>query len=134
MRPILLALALLTACAPEASTPDVAPTPRAVWVDAAHPLYHAQAAWGLPLPFAPTVAELPGEDTNAACDVFDAPAGVGAHACVRGETIYLRAELPAELKARALVHELGHVYAGPDHIEGAECPTPAPDGRRDASG
>ena len=120
---IALIALLLSACATE--TASSTETPAAVWLAPDHPLYEAQKAWGMPLPSVPEVVLDFGtrEQVGIACGhPGSSPTGC---TMLDGKTLLFAAgETPARL-AVSMLHEMGHLLAGPErgHIEDAEhCP------------
>lgn len=129
----LSALALVACDLPHPSNTYGRDTPAAeVWVGDAHPLAPAQRAWGLPLPAAYEVVEVPGvelEDPSLElCGPAESYAGGAVWGCAAGSQILLRAELTDAEKARTLVHEYGHALRGLDGVhlpESEACPADA---------
>lgn len=94
-----------------------------VWLDESSPLYEAQEAWGMPLPWAPEVVMDFGtrEDLGVYCGhPGSSPTGCG----LGHQVLFATGETPERLAVSKL-HEMGHILAGAErgHIEDAEhCP------------
>lgn len=119
-----IALAALAAvgCAGVSDAPTSTPV-NTVWLDESSPLYEAQQAWGMPLPFAPTVVLDAGTGPEVA-ELCGFPGGNAAACLMQGtETLLVAGDRPDRVES-ALRHELGHIYltgTGRVHIEDARC-------------
>lgn len=113
---VLLALSSAAACG------SYEPREADVWLPEDHPLAAAQAAWGMPLWAPVEVVELSRDDIGAACGV---PEQTPLGCLLSTEAIALRDGTTGERRAEVLLHELGHILGGGDHLDLPDCPTRA---------
>jgi len=128
VKALLVAAAILGLACGAPVEPNEAPAPApSVWLDESSPLFAAQQAWGMPLPWEPEVVLDFGtrEEIAVECGY------PGAHpsACTQpsmGRILFATGETPERLAA-AKEHELGHILAGSEHghiVDPVGCPEP----------
>lgn len=120
IRPIALAL-LLAACGAAETRPEASAAE--VWVNPASPLYEAQQAWALPLPYEPSIVLDAGTGPEVA-ELCGFPGGDAAACLEQGtRTLLVAGDRPDRIKS-ALRHEFGHLYltgSGRVHIDDPRC-------------
>lgn len=94
---------MFAACAPESATPCD------VWLPESHPLYEAQQAWGLPLPFAPKYVEISKAQIGNVCG-YPGQALLGCSEW-QSQIVYVQEGVSSEALAETKLHELGHFIA-----------------------